>query len=244
MTQDLITNKAFILAAGFGTRLRPYTDHVPKPMVQVNGRSLIYRTLDKLRSVGINDVVVNAHYLPDVLKQHLDVYCAQHDDMSITFIHEKDILDTGGGIVNALPHFKGAPFYVIAGDNLWTDADVSALKRLSDAWDDQTMDILTLMMPIDRMVLTHGVGDYDILPDGRVKRSPSKDGDAMWTNIRLNHPRIYDNAPEGAFSFLQIMDAVQEAGRFYALHHDGDWHHISTPADLEAVDKVFREQDA
>ncbi len=242
MTQS-ITDKAFILAAGFGTRLRPYTNDVPKPMVEVAGRSLIYRTLDKLRASNINNVVVNAHYLSDVLSRHMDDYCAHHPSMKITLSVEDEVLDTGGGVKNIVQHFKGQPFFVIAGDNLWTDHVSSCFDRLISAWDENKMDILTLMQPIDTMVLTKGVGDYDLGEDGRVCRSLDKTGRYMWTNIRLNHPRIYDDAPDGAFSFLNVMDKSQEQGRFFALEHDGDWHHISTPEDLETVDAHFKKCD-
>jgi N-acetyl-alpha-D-muramate 1-phosphate uridylyltransferase len=233
--------KAFILAAGFGTRLRPYTDHCPKPMVQVAGRSLIYRTLDKLAEAGVQDVMVNLHYMADVLRAHLEAY--PQNKMKIHTSFEPEILNTGGGITNVLPFFGDEPFYVIAGDALWTDGNVPALEKLAQQWDGQRMDILTLMQPLNRMTLTGGAGDYDLLAGGHVKRSVDKAGTHMWTNIRLNHPRIYRSAPQGAFSFLDIMDACEREKRFLAIEHDGDWHHISTPKDLEAVDEAFIKAD-
>lgn len=233
-------DKAFILAAGFGSRLRPYTDHCPKPMVMVNGRSLIDRTLDKLRVAGVRDVVVNLHYMADVLRAHLTDYAAQYNgQINIIFSYEDPILDTGGGVKAALHHFGGEPFFVIAGDGLWTDADESAFEILAREWDESKMDILTLMQPVAQMRWTKGVGDFDIASDGRAVRSLDKTGAYMWTNIRLNHPRIYKNSGEGAFSFLPIMDACQAKGRLFALPHQGEWHHISTPADLERVNEEF-----
>ncbi len=243
MTNKNIPNKAFILAAGFGTRLRPHTNDKPKPMVEVNGRSLIWRTLDKLRDAGISYVVVNAHYNAELLAQHMADYMAQHDGITIQISLEDEILDTGGGIVNALHYFDDAPFYVIAGDNLWTDGDTFALERLAAGWSPDAMDILTLMQDINRMDLAVGVGDYDIEDNGLVKRSSDKAGAYMWTNIRLNHPRIYEGYTNQKFSFLEIMDACEAQGRFYAIEHDGDWHHISTPADLEAVDAYFKKHE-
>lgn len=240
---DFIPKRAFILAAGFGTRLRPYTEHVPKPMVEVAGQSLIYRTLDLLRAARVLEVVVNAHYLADVLRDHMDAYCAQHKEMTIHVIEEDEILDTGGGIVNALPYFQDEPFYVIAGDNLWEEGDVPALLRLAQHWDGRQMDILTLMEPIKDMVLTKGVGDYVFTDETHVKRSQDKSGTHMWTNIRLNHPRIYAGYEAKPFSFLPIMDKAEEAGRLHALEHDGAWHHISTPDDLNRVDSYFKTRD-
>lgn len=235
-----IPDKAFILAAGFGTRLRPYTDHCPKPMVQVNGRSLIYRTLDKLALAGVSLAVVNMHYMADILQEHLDVYQPPEGRaMRIIPSFEGEILDTGGGVVKALHHFEDAPFFVIAGDGLWSDGPQNAFEVLARAWDDDVVDIVTLMQPLSRMVLTRGAGDFDIAPDGRAVRSLDKTGTYMWTNIRLNHPRIYAGREAQAFSFLPILDGVQAQGRLYGLPFDGDWHHISTPQDLERVNEEF-----
>lgn len=236
--------QAFILAAGFGTRLRPYTERVPKPMVEVDGRSLIWRILDRLREVGVYDVVVNGHYLADALDAHLQEYMVAFPQMVITFSHEDEILDTGGGVRKVLSHFKdAAPFYVIAGDALWEDEAPGILEVLAQQWDAEKMDILTWMQPVERMELTRGVGDYDVRGDGFVERSLDQSGTHMWTNVRLNVPEIYKSSPEGAFSFLPILDACQQAGRLHVVEYDGGlWHHISTPDDLHNVEKHFREK--
>ncbi len=234
-------DKAFILAAGFGTRLRPYTDHCPKPMVEVNGRSLIWRTLDKLRDAGVCEVVVNLHYMADTLKEHLNLYMSQNEGLVVHFLYEPEILDTGGGVKNALHYFGNDPFYVIAGDALWEDANgADALGMLAKAWNPDEMDILTLMQPLETMALTGGRGDFDLEEDGRVCRSLDKTGQYMWTNIRINTPKIYEGGEDKAFSFLKIMDACEAAGRFHALPYTGQWHHISSPQDLEAVDAAYK----
>lgn len=235
-------DKAFILAAGLGTRLRPYTDQCPKPMVRVGGQSLIARALDRLRAAGVREVVVNLHYLAPVLKTHLEEYLEEtrksDPGFALHFSFEPELLDTGGGVKNALAYFEGdTPFYVIAGDSLWEDAPGhDTLLRLAESWDGETMDILTLLQPLEAMKLTGGVGDYDLNEIGLPERRPDKGGRYMWTNIRLNHPRIYRDAPEGAFSFLALMDRAERQGRLHALVHEGAWHHISTPGDLERVD--------
>lgn len=227
---------AFILAAGFGTRLRPYTDSMPKPMVEVGGVPMIDRALDALIAAGVTHVTVNTHYLADVLGAHLK----KRSKPFITLSHEPTLLDTGGGVKKALATLGDKPFYVLAGDSVWTDGvSGNSLLRLAKNWNPDTMDILTLMQPLDRMVLTHGVGDYDVLLDGRCVRSKDKSGKYMWTNIRLNTPAIYRDAPAGAFSFLSLLDRAEAQGRLRTLIHDGDWHHISTPADLERVNKSF-----
>ncbi len=227
---------AFILAAGKGTRLRPYTDSVPKPLVTVGGRTLLDRTLDRLEEAGVTHVTINLHYMAPVLEAHL----AKRKSPVITLSYEPELLDTGGGVKKALPALGDKPFYVIAGDALWTDGPSgNALLRLAAHWDDSRMDILTLMQPLTGMVLTQGLGDYDLREDGKPVRSLDKTGAYMWTNIRINHPRLYTSATDGNFSFLALMDKAESEGRFHALVHDGDWHHISTAADLERVDAHF-----
>jgi MurNAc alpha-1-phosphate uridylyltransferase len=242
--------KAFILAAGFGTRLRPITNLLPKPMVEVNGRSLLWRTLDNLREYGTRYVVVNAHYLSDLIEAHIEEYMKEWPEMRVHVSFEEGVLDTGGGVRHALAHFgEDEPFFVIAGDNLWVDNEndtevthtyKGALESLASGWNAQEMDIFTLMQPISRMRLTKGVGDYDLFDDGKVHRSLDKTGSYMWTNIRLNHPRIYQNIDREAFSFLELMDEAERTGRFYALEYSGEWHHISMPEDLKAVDAHMR----
>lgn len=231
---------AFILAAGRGTRLRPYTDSRPKPMVEVAGRTLIDRALDRLEEAGIRRVVVNTHYCADIIESHL----SRRPSPQIAISREETLLDTGGGIRHAMEKYdflKQGPFYVIASDALWTDGSSgSALHRLARAWNNDEMDIITLLQPLAAMKLTTGAGDYDCSRDGRPVRSHDKTGPYMWTNIRINHPRLFDNAPDGPFSFLPLMDEAERKGRFRALIHDGDWHHISTPEDLEKVDAAFR----
>lgn len=226
--------RAFILAAGMGSRLRPYTDNVPKPMVEVGGRPIIDRTLDRLAAAGVDTVVVNLHYMADVLRAHLE----KRTFPLIEFSFEDTLLETGGGIKNALHLLGDEPFYVIAGDAVWTDGPSGdSLLRLADAWDSRTMDIVTLMQPLSSMILTNGKGDFDLLADGRVKRSLNKTGTHMWTNIRINTPAIFADAPDGPFSFLELMDGAEARGRFFALEHDGEWHHISTPQELERVNR-------
>ena len=225
---------AFILAAGMGKRLRPYTDSVPKPMVEVDGRPIIDRTLDKLIEAGVKHVTVNTHYMADILEAHL----RKRKDIDIVFSREETLLDTGGGIKNALHTLGDKPFYVIAGDAVWTDGPSgNALLRLADAWDAAKMDIVTLLQPLSAMKLTDGIGDFDLSEDGHTARSPDKKGAFMWTNIRINTPEIFRGVPEGSFSFLELMDRAEKSGRFYALPHDGGWHHISTAAELERVNE-------
>jgi len=226
-----ISNTAFILAAGLGTRLRPHTNDRPKPLVEVNNKTLLTRTLDHLHDAGITKTVLNTHYLADQIPAHLE----SRTDIECIFSHEPDLLDTGGGIKKMLHHFDAA-FFTLSGDGLWNG---DALTQMKAAWNPETMDILILIQPITSMHLTKGIGDYDLDPEGRATRSLDQSGDYMFTSIRIHHPRIFENTPDGAFSYLQCLDAAQSAGRLHGLIHTNDWHHISTPEDLAAVNAHY-----
>ncbi len=228
---------AFILAAGLGTRLRPYTDTLPKPLVPVLERPLLDYIFDHLRTAGVSKATVNMHHKPEKLRDYLDTLRG----IQITQSFEDELLDTGGGAVKALPTLGTDPFYMINGDAFWIDpaGEMPALDRLAARFNDSDMDILLLLQPVSRMHLTGGVGDYDLLPDGRVRRNHGKTGEYMFTGIRLCHPRIFENAREAKFSFLELMDKSEREGRLCGIEHAGDWHHISTPEDLAAVNEAM-----
>lgn len=231
-----IPETAFILAAGFGKRLRPYTDTVPKPMVPVCGKPVIDYIIDKLVQSGVKRVIVNLHHMGNVLHTHL----TQRTDVEITFSEEEEILNTGGGVKHALHRVGTEPFFVINGDAFWIDGpDTNAFERLANMWKDKDMDMILLLEPVERMTLTKPVGDYNIEKDGKATRLKAQDGAYMFAGVRLCHPRIFKDAPDDAFSFLLLMDGAEEKGRLYGLEHKGSWHHISSPEELHAVEEAF-----
>jgi len=230
-------NTAFVLAAGLGTRLKPYTDTMPKPMVPVAGTPLIGHIFERLKETGVSSVVVNTHHKFDILRDYL----MSRDDIAIMESYEPTLLDTGGGAKQALKMMKNSPFYMINGDAFWTDGPTGkALAVLAENFDEDKMDILLLLQPVTNMVLTKGVGDYDISDDNRPVRNRDKNGAYMFAGIRICHPRIFELSPEGAFPFLSLMDKAEKDGRLFARIHDGDWHHISTPEDLSRVNEALK----
>jgi MurNAc alpha-1-phosphate uridylyltransferase len=229
---------AFILAAGMGKRLRPYTDNCPKPLVKAAGKPLIDYALDHIQAAGIGKVTVNLHYMADMLAAHL----APRKHPLITISYEDTLMDTGGGIKRALPQIGTEPFVVVSGDSLWTNGPVPALDRMIDKWDPDKMDILLLLQPVSRMTMTRGIGDYDIAHDGKAIRRPDKSGFYMWTSVRICAPQLFENTPDGPFSFLKLMDRAEKEGRVYAVIHDADWHHITTSDDLDRVNAVLTNQ--
>lgn len=236
MSQD-IPNKAFILAAGLGTRLRPHTDNTPKPLVKIDGRTLLDRTLDHFQEAEISEIALNTHYLADQIKAAM----SERNEFKAHIAYEEELLDTGGGIKNMLQHFDDA-FYVLSGDGLWENAaNKNTLKAMAKAWDSEKMDILILLQPIDSMKLTTGIGDYTLDENNLPIRSLDKTGEYMFTSMRINHPRIFDNTPEQSFSYRDLMDEAQEKGRLHAIIHKGEWHHISTADDLDVVNTAYKQ---
>ncbi|MGQ0527968.1 MAG: nucleotidyltransferase family protein [Alphaproteobacteria bacterium] len=233
----MISKKAFVLAAGFGKRLRPYTDHTPKPLVKLGGETLLDRTLDQLADAGITDAVINTHYLAGKIESHVQ----GRKKPAVKISHEKTLLDLGGGVKQALPFFMDEPFFVLAGDGWYEDAPAeSVLERMKHLWNAEIMDILLLLYPVSVMILTKGVGDYDLGDDNRAARSKNRTGKYMFASIRINHPRIFENTPEGGFSYLDLMDRAEKEGRLFGIVHTGTWHHISAPADLENAERSLK----
>src|SRR6202167_5329022 len=159
--------KAMVLAAGLGLRMRPLTDRMPKPLVQVAGRALLDHVLDKLGSAGVSEAVVNVHYLPDQIIDHV----AARAIPRVIISDERDqVLGTGGGVVKALPLLGNAPFYHLNADTLWIDGVRPNLARLAEAFDPSRMDILLLMAPTAGSTGYNGRGDYGMLPDGALRK--------------------------------------------------------------------------
>lgn len=238
MNRTNIPKQAFILAAGIGSRLRPYTDTLPKPMVPVAGQPVIDHILDKLVAAGVTHTVVNLHHRGDQLREHL----ATRTDIQISFSAEDTLLDTGGGLKKGLSLLdQNQPFFAINGDAFWEDTpDSQAFVKLGEKWGEIDADILLLLQPVSSMVITKGVGDYDLDENGRAVRNPNRQGQYMFAGIRIVNPSIFDNTPEGAFSFLKCMDAAEAEGRLFGLIHDNPWHHISTPEEYMAVEETLK----
>ena len=222
-----------VLAAGLGTRMRPLTDTLPKPLLEAGGRTMLDRALDRLEAFGIGEVTVNAHYLGARIDAHLAARQAPRTAVS----REKTLLDTGGGVAAALHRLGDAPFFVLNADIAWLDGPTPALERLARSWADAEMDALLLM---HRCVAAYGYdgrGDYFMEADGALRRRADRDvAPYVFTGVQLLHPRLFAGAPEGAFSLNLLYDRAEAAGRLFGVVHDGEWFHIGTPAALGTAD--------
>lgn len=246
MENKNIIDQAFITAAGRGERMRPLTDECCKPMVIVQDKPIIGHVLDKLRAAGVRRIGVNSFYKPEGLEAYLQQYARQYPELTLTVVREDTLLDTGGGIKNGLPTIlSDRPFYVVSGDSYWEDAaGHSVLKDMAQAFNPATMDMMLLLRNLSSMTITKGSGDYDIRANGQIVRSLNQSGQYAWTSVRIiKNNSLFKGTPEGPFSFRILMDEAEKSGRLYGHIHQAEWHHFSTPADVEAVNRLQREKD-
>ena len=232
-----VINSAFILAAGKGTRMAPLTDVCPKPLVRLAGWPILDYVVEHLKASHVQHLVFNAHHFPEQIVSYAR---GLSGFLSADVVREDVLLETGGGLKNAARFLPvDTPFFMINGDAFWVDHPhgAGALAEIEIVFDAHRTDILLLVIPVSHMTLTQGVGDYRISADGHLMRDPDKRGDLMFTGIRIVHPRVLGHMCDGAYSFLQQMDAAERSGRLYGVVYDGDWHHISTPEDVQTVEK-------
>ncbi|MGF1454783.1 MAG: nucleotidyltransferase family protein [Alphaproteobacteria bacterium] len=237
-TPSPLPPKAMVLAAGLGTRMRPLTDDRPKPLVPVLGRPLIDRVLDRLAEAGIAETVVNIHYKGAMLRDHL---ASRRTAPRIRISDETDaLLDTGGGVVKALPLLGGAPFVTYNADSIWLEANGPNIPRLIERFDSDTMDALMLIVPLVNCCGFDGRGDFTMDADGRLAWRP-KGGFApfAWTGVQMVSPRLFRDPPHGAFSTRILWDRAMAEGRLFGLRLDGYWMHVGTPQGvLDAEDRL------
>jgi MurNAc alpha-1-phosphate uridylyltransferase len=224
-------NQAMILAAGLGTRMRPLTNDKPKALVKVCGKPLMQYGMDALRRFGVTDYIVNAHYKKEVLLDYLSTLNGVNVHASI----EETILETGGGILKALPLVGDTPFIAVNCDSLWLDEATPLLETLTAAWNPTTMDALLALYPLAKMPDFAEEGDFSLNVTGQLHRR----GNYVYMGVQILHPCLFTNAPAGAFSLNVLYNQAITAGRLYGIVHDGTWFHISTPHDVTATEHIL-----
>jgi MurNAc alpha-1-phosphate uridylyltransferase len=226
-----VPKSAMVLAAGLGTRMRPISDTLPKPLVEVAGRTLLDHAIDRLALVGVERVVVNVHYKAAMVTARL----AERDHPKIEISEENELLETGGGVARALP-LLGEFFFVVNGDILWLDGKEHALSRLAAAFDPARMDAVLLFQRTTNAVGYEGSGDYFLDSLGVPRRRGEREiAPFLFTGVQLLHRRLFDGIAERCFSLNLLYGRAERAGRLTAIVHDGEWYHIGTPDGLDAT---------
>lgn len=233
---QLASDTAMILAAGLGKRMRPLTASQPKPLVRVAGKALIDHALDRLKDAGIAKAVVNVHYLADALEAHVLARPAP----KVTVSDERALLlETGGGMVKALPKLPD-PFFALNADNIWLDGPKSAFHDLSRRWNPDEMDALLLVVPHARAMNFNGPGDFHMDPLGRLsRRRPGRIAPFIYTGIQLVSHRLMRDAPQGPFSTNILWNRAMEEGRLYGISFTGLWFEVGTPQMIRPTEEAL-----
>lgn len=221
-------NQAMILAAGYGKRLQPLTLTTPKPLIPVAGRPLLDYTFEHLQQAGIQKCVLNTHHLADQLNEYITY------KPNVIISNEPDLLETGGGITKALPHFGGKPFFSVNGD-IWWQSKKNVFQQLQEHWREDDMDALLLLVPIECIQGNRTTSDYQLESDGRLIYNRA--GGYIYAGIQLLHPRLFEGCEPSAFSIVPLYHKAESKGRLYGCVLDGQWSDIGTPEDLALLEK-------
>jgi MurNAc alpha-1-phosphate uridylyltransferase len=229
---------AMVLAAGLGTRMRPLTDTLPKPLVKVAGKALIDRVLDKLAAVGVKTAVVNVHYLAEQIERRL----AKRKKPRIVISDERGLLlNTGGGVVKALDAIGREPFFHVNSDTIWIDGVKPNLERLAEGFDPGAMDALLLLAPVSTSIGYPGRGDFTMAPDGRLSRRGERDiAPFVYAGAAILRPELFKGAPDGAFSLTTLFQRAEAASRLHGLRLEGVWMHVGTPEAIKDAEAAIR----
>lgn len=232
-----LPSTAMVFAAGMGTRMRPVTDTLPKPMVRIGGRTMLDHMLDRLGAAGVGRAVVNIHYFADQIEDHLK----GRTSPAITLSDERSrLLDQAGGICRALPMLGPDPFVICNTDALWIAGPRPNLPRLFADWDPERMDVLLLVAEAATSVGVDWAGDFHMDPEGRLTRRLEGDvAPFVYAGVGLMKPESFADLTDGAPVRLApfFFDAA-EKGRLYGTRLDGQWLHVGTPeaiAEAEAA---------
>lgn len=216
-----------MFAAGFGTRMRHLTRNQPKPMVKVAGRPLIDHALDLVEDIAPSCVVINLHYKPDPLLRHLegrDVH---------TIVEAPDILETGGGLRNALGVLGPKPVITMNTDAIWSGPNPLAL--LQQAWDPGRMDALLTAIPLAQAKGYGGEGDFIMADDGRLSRGPG----VVFGGAQIIKTDLLAAIRAPAFSLNLLWDKMLDAGRMYGLRYPGQWCDVGHPEGIPLAEAIL-----
>jgi MurNAc alpha-1-phosphate uridylyltransferase len=233
----MLVENAMVLAAGLGTRLRPLTDRMPKPLVPVGGRPMIDYVLDALSEAGIRTVCVNVHHHADQMEAHL----AERADMDILISDERaQLMNNGGGLAKGLKLLPPGLVMVMNADLFWvgeTQGTPTNLQRLIAEFDPSRMDMLMLCARPERVVCHAGKMDFRLHTDGRLTRYQADDPDpVVYSGAFVMHTDFFADAPETAFNLNLYFDKAIARQRLYGIELSGHWLTVGSPEELEQAE--------
>ncbi|MFK7903395.1 MAG: nucleotidyltransferase family protein [Nitratireductor sp.] len=219
--------KAIALSAGLGTRMKPITDTMPKPLIKVFGKTLLDHGLDALSKNGVEETVVNVHYFAEQIIEHTSTRLSPAIKISD---EREELMDSGGGVAKALPTLGNEPFYLLNADSFWLEGSKPNLDLLGDSWRDDEMDILLLLSGTSNCVGYSGSGDFTMDSEGRLeRRTERKLAPFAYSGAAIFHPRVFKDIPDGPFSLNLLFTRAIEQGRLFGVNMGGLWLHVGTP---------------
>ena len=230
---------AMVFAAGLGTRMRPVTDTIPKPLIRVGGKALIDHMLDRFAEAGLERAVVNVHYRADQIEAHLVPRC---NPRIIVSDERACLLDQGGGIKKVLPIIGDDPFFLCNTDALWLEGPRSNLAALSGRWDPAKMDVLLLVAATTTSIGVDWPGDFNMLADGQlVRREEHAVAPFVYAGVGIMKPSLFADAPEGPFRLAPYFFDAATRGRLFGQRLDGQWLHVGTPEVIAQAEETIQQ---
>ena len=218
--------KAMILAAGFGKRIHPLTLKHPKPLLKIGKETLLSNTLKFLKLFGIKQAVINVHYLEE---QIVDYISRNKFDLTVTVVKEKDkILDTGGGVLNAIQHFSNLPFLIINPDTIWNLHYLKELKLMEKSFFENKKNKCSLLVVNKKKSFDQSFkGDFN-LENNLISRKNRDDLNYIYTGLQVIKPEVFSDLDVRVFSINRIWDKLIETNELHGIESNIDFLHVST----------------
>ncbi|WP_417490386.1 nucleotidyltransferase family protein [Maricaulis sp.] len=223
------------LAAGLGTRMRPLTNDRPKALVEVGGKALLDWALDRFQAAGVTRTIINVHHFADAMQAHIE---AHPRATALTVSDERaEVLETGGGVVKALPLLGEDPVFISNIDAIWVDGAEAELDRMRAAWDGDRMDVLLLLAPMAATLGFDGAGDFFLGEDGRIAwRGEAARAPFAYAGVQIMKPSILAGRPAARFSMTEVWRDLVPKGRVYGLPMQSFWMHVGDPQAVKAAE--------
>ena len=228
-------NEAMIFAAGFGKRMYPLSKKVPKPLLKVNGKPIIFYIIENLINLNFKNIVINTHHLSDKFHDELKPF-----SNIVKIVFEEEILDTGGGFLNAIKrnYFYNikSPKVLINGDVLWKKTSNSPIKNILRNWNEEKMDLLLCLIKKRYFFGYKGKGDFNLEePQKEISRLKlERQKDFVFSGLQIIKPKLLQEKNEKKFSMREIFFSNIEKN-IYGINDKNEWYHISEPDDLKNV---------
>ena len=237
----MTVKKAMVLAAGFGTRLGALTKVTPKPLIHVGGEPILFRILNALELRGIEEVVVNTHYLAEQIHDALDQWCGEGRTMTVTVSHEEELLEIGGGLKKACSLLGDEPFLVVNGDIVWQEQRHPLLQNLMSAYDAASMDALMALVPTASSHHMRETGDVHVDNAHRVHfKEAGKPLTHVYMGIQVVHPRLLAGLPEGKSFLRPAWLEAEQRGSVRAFFYDDPWSDMGSPEGLLYAEELVK----